>query len=334
MNFYPKFAEDLRIIYKNNLFNQLRPNSPPIRLVWGAGQPNFGDALSPILVMVLSGRYVKGPNGNNPPLLFGPRLFALGSSLWKAKDGDIIWGAGLKATEGFTARKLQVFAVRGPLTREGLLARGIDCPEVYGDPAILMPYIYKPRIKRRLGIGIVFHFNDLTDRSQFKSSEIKIINVCDHPLRVIELINSCEVVLSSSLHGIIIAEAYGIPACWVYPTKEVWRASIPQVEFKYKDYYLSTGREPVFFKHSGSFDIDKAVKIALNTDKPKYSPEKLLQAFPFRREDIRSLDELSRYEIKDVVIEVPSLQSRVIRKVKSIMWQSAYKCCFKLRRFK
>ena len=62
-SFNLKFAEDMRIIYRNNSLNQIKPCSPPIRLVWGAGWPNFGDALSPLLVKILSGRQVKGANG-------------------------------------------------------------------------------------------------------------------------------------------------------------------------------------------------------------------------------------------------------------------------------
>lgn len=52
---------------------------------------------------------------------------------------------------------------------------------------------------------------------------------------VIDKIVSCKKVYSSSLHGIILAEAYGVPA--------VFFRGIPAViDFKYKDYYASTGR--------------------------------------------------------------------------------------------
>ena len=47
-------------------------------------------------------------------------------------------------------------------------------------------------------------------------------------------IKSAEKVISSSLHGIIISEAYGIPC--------VWLNDIPDSSFKYEDYYKSTGR--------------------------------------------------------------------------------------------
>lgn len=50
-----------------------------------------------------------------------------------------------------------------------------------------------------------------------------------------EIVNS-QFVISSSLHGVIIAEVYGIPAVLlVNKSDEAW--------FKYDDYYLGTGRE-------------------------------------------------------------------------------------------
>ena len=47
---------------------------------------------------------------------------------------------------------------------------------------------------------------------------------------------SAELVISSSLHGIILAEAYGVPAIMLRdtPSKDIT---------KYKDWYYSTGRK-------------------------------------------------------------------------------------------
>jgi pyruvyltransferase len=61
--------------------------------------------------------------------------------------------------------------------------------------------------------------------------------------RRIDAILEAELVLASSLHGIIVAEAFGIPARYV-------RLSSAEAEFKYRDYYEGTGRFAVEFATS------------------------------------------------------------------------------------
>ena len=62
----------------------------------------------------------------------------------------IIWGAGvIDDKANLPAKPLKVLAVRGPLSRKYLLKKGIECPEIYGDPAMLMKYIYKPILLKK-----------------------------------------------------------------------------------------------------------------------------------------------------------------------------------------
>lgn len=163
-------------------------------------------------------------------------------------------------------KKLDVRAIRGPLTRNALLELGYDCPEIYGDPAILMPMIYKPRVfEKSRKYSIVKHMHDLTE-----CSNVINIRTRDYKSFIDELVTS-ERIISSSLHGIILAEAYGVPAVLYMP--EGFSNSL----FKYKDYYYGTKRY--------NFPIAKTIEEALEVE-PVALPDlhdirkNLIDAFP------------------------------------------------------
>lgn len=62
------------------------------------------------------------------------------------KSKTIVWGSGCQDFDQVVHRHpKQVLEVRGPKTRDYLLHNGIDCPEVYGDPALLLPLVYQPK---------------------------------------------------------------------------------------------------------------------------------------------------------------------------------------------
>lgn len=281
------------------LLNRLRECSAPFTLVSWRGRMNFGDLLSPYIVQQLSGRIPSIEFGKRDPLALSQRLLALGSMLETcATDGDIVWGTGARGQEmNLDCRQLDVRAVRGPLTREVLLNQNIPCPQIYGDPAILMPFLYQPCAEKKYTAGIIPHYSDTTLYMENAPAGTLLINVLQDPLDVIEQICSCEVVLSSSLHGIIIAEAYGIPACWLWP-KALEDRGWKEPVLKYRDYYLSTEREPQAYEHSGTVDLEKAVQMARDFAKPEFDSEKLLLSFPFLRRGIKNLQDLKRFRIK------------------------------------
>ena len=85
----------------------------------------------------------------------------IGSILsWLATSKSIVWGSGIiRDKDSIYCQPKEVLAVRGPLTRERLLNEGIDCPEVYGDPALLLPLHYYPSIDHKYKYGIMARFN-------------------------------------------------------------------------------------------------------------------------------------------------------------------------------
>ena len=58
--------------------------------------------------------------------------------------------------------KADIRAVRGPLTREAILKEGGKCPEIYGDPAIIMPRLYTPKIGAKHKAGLILHHTQET----------------------------------------------------------------------------------------------------------------------------------------------------------------------------
>ena len=103
---------------------------------------------------------------------------------------------------------------------------------------MLLPLIYTPRAEKRFEVGVVPHYVD-RDAVRVNDPSVTIIDVRSDWRSVIEQIAECETIPSSSLHGLIVAEAYRIPALWTTITDKVAGEG-----FKFRDYYLSTEREP------------------------------------------------------------------------------------------
>ena len=124
---------------------------------WGSpNATNFGDYLSKVVVERLA--HVRLPDA--PASLSSNRrlLLAVGSIIHFARDGDVVWGSGFRESplrEDRRYRTLDVRAVRGPISRDDLLQMGIACPEVYGDPALLLPRLCPnlPPVAARPGRG-------------------------------------------------------------------------------------------------------------------------------------------------------------------------------------
>lgn len=101
----------------------------------------------------------------------------------------------------------KILALRGPLT-----AKGVKGNFVLADAGLLADELV-PLEDKQYDLGIVPHWTDkqLEHTPIFKKYKPKIIRVSDDPLQVIKEIGQCKKIVSSSLHGIILADAFGIP---------------------------------------------------------------------------------------------------------------------------
>ncbi|MBR6372295.1 MAG: polysaccharide pyruvyl transferase family protein [Victivallales bacterium] len=200
---------------------------------------NLGDDLNIPLIEALSGKHVIPFRYS----LFGkrrPRYLVIGSILeeWCSAHA-IVWGAGLMhpLSKEIPAPKA-IYAVRGPLTRNELLKQGMACPEIYGDPAILLPHVYTPPPADKQGLALIPHVRDQEHPfvSKWRQCGGKVLDLRQYGdwRQFIRELTSCKGVLSSSLHGLILSDAYGIPSRRLVLGREVTGG-----DFKYLDYYMS-----------------------------------------------------------------------------------------------
>ena len=176
-------------------------------------------------------------------------------------SNSIVWGAGIQIPNTkWDESPKKVCAVRGPLTREFLLKKGIECPEIYGDPSLLLPYYYYPIVEKKYKIGLIPHWSSLNSSivksfSQKKGVHVIKMSGYNNWLQVIDEILSCDYIISESLHGIIMAEAYGVPNLWVDITlKNIF-------DIKFHDFFQSIGLDRnKAVKMDKFFTIEKAMK--------------------------------------------------------------------------
>ena len=171
-------------------------------------------------------------------------IISTGSVMEFTNEGSIVWGTGCIDKNKVGLKPLKIFAVRGPKTRKELLSKGWDCPEVYGDPALLYPKIYNPNIEKKYKIGFIPHYieyesnKDLRVLKHIENLGVQIIDVCAGEYNFIDQVLECDKVISSSLHGLIICDAYGIPNARVNVSNKLFGG-----DFKFIDYYKSVDRK-------------------------------------------------------------------------------------------
>ena len=226
---------------------------------------NFGDLLGPIIVKnIFLNKNIQGKF-----IFENSKLLTVGSIIHFAKDYDHIWGSGIngKVSSNFSFQNLNIYSVRGPLTRELLKSKGFEVPEIYGDPAILFGYFFPEykKLKKRRKYLIIPNYND----KEFFYNNLGI-EVCS-PLfklnKILKDIAQSEIVITSSLHGIVLADSFGVDS--------VILKSHSENEFKYKDYLFGTGRD--------NYMPAESLENALNSNpikKCEIDYQKLIDSFP------------------------------------------------------
>jgi hypothetical protein len=266
-----------------------------------ADLPNMGDLLNVLLIERYFGYSVKrrtfltaelsgiGSGLGQFILSEKPRVAAAQSFFGKLYPKVFIWGTGYinnNVAGKFYRKNICFKAVRGELSKkrvEEAMGRKMDIPT--GDAGILASHLIEKPVIKNYSVGIIPHYKELSEpifqqlANQFDNSII--IDVTKDPLEVVKLISSCEVILSSSLHGLIVADSFHIPNVHIVVTNKLLGDG-----FKFDDYYSAYGC--VHFAIDLNYQTVESLEFVeqryqITQQMVEQKKLEMIQAFPFPR---------------------------------------------------
>ena len=240
---------------------------------------NFGDAISIWLIQKITGEIPIFTE-----IKSGFKKFVVGGSILNWCDRDcVVWGAGIANVKDEISPYSEILAVRGPLTKDRLMICRLDCREIpVGDPVLLAPQFYSPNQEKKFVLGIIPHYvnqAEVYNSSLAGRSDVLIINVFDEIEKVIDQVASCRSILSSSLHGLIIADVYNVPSRWMEGAVKLGGDS-----FKFRDYFASVSipvYEPAKFHEVAFKGLDEIVTM-IGSYRAKINVDALWNVCPFK----------------------------------------------------
>lgn len=239
-------------------------SAKPISLFWWkrdcGTKRNFGDDMSPILLEYATRRPVRYAEASKCDVIGVGSILQLIAGRKKARRilrsrvfslrrlKPEVWGSGTTGMSAdgtaeltdMVAWHLDIRALRGPATEQKLGVRA----SVHGDPALLASAIWPHRSGKTSRLGIVPHYTDKDSpklaRLREQLPDAKVISVENEVSQVVREISCCEVILSSSLHGLIVADSFGIPN-----HRLVLEGQLTGGDFKFLDYANGIGRPDI-----------------------------------------------------------------------------------------
>lgn len=190
---------------------------------------------------------------------------------YRSKD-FFVWGTGFMSysntpDNSFMFKNVHICALRGQLSRnrvEKILNRQIDVPLADGG---LLAERWVGNVEKKYEIGIIPHFKEqqspIINKLLNFYSGATLIDLRQTPMEVVRHIAQCKVILSSSLHGLIVADSYHIPNkhIMLYDFGEKMLGD----GFKFADYYSSYNME------------DNPIRLYLNDNYP--STEDIVRSY-------------------------------------------------------
>lgn len=165
-------------------------------------------------------------------------ILGIGSILQICRDSSFhghIWGTG-----SFPQRKkmlipdsAKVWGVRGKKTQKSLCNPGTE-NIILGDPGLLLGYLWPMKVRRIHTLGIIPHYVDEAHIRRLRLPGVVIISTSLGVVDFLGKLLKCQCIFSSSLHGLVLSDSYGIPnRRFVTKTSHLIRGG----GWKYTDYY-------------------------------------------------------------------------------------------------
>lgn len=257
---------------------------------WWDEKSNFGDQITPWLIEMMTGRPAYNTMGFPRA---GQAVMAAGSIITGMNRGDMtVWGSGLiSPLDDSRVEVLQrraprkITAVRGEFTRTELTNKlGWEVPATFGDPALLLPTYFTPhpRPEHSKLPALVPHYahRKLLPETRGENG-FETIDVRKAPEIVVAQIANASSIVSTSLHGLILAQTYGVPWTWLRITDQ----ELIGENFKFRDFFSTIEKCQIssvetIKADAANLDIcDLAAQATL--PHPRYSIEALVDAFPY-----------------------------------------------------
>jgi len=253
----------------------------PLKLHWASSKKNFGDWLSPALCAHLSGREVIHASPERCELL------AIGSILGRVGHGwfshkTTVWGSGFIEDQSAISSKHRYCAVRGH--RTAALLKGVTVG-AFGDPGLLCGRLLPDYagIPKRHSIAVIPHYKDrehpAVNAFLAAHPEATMLDVFTEPVEFLGKVAECEFVLSSSLHGLVVSDAFHIPNVWVEIS-----GPLRGDRFKFGDYYSVFGlRDPQPLDLREGVSREQVAEARRRYERPGLEKiqQELLDSFPF-----------------------------------------------------
>jgi pyruvyltransferase len=219
-------------------------NGAALQMFYFTKVSNVGDQINPLLISRLFG--VDAVLGSQDR----EHLIATGSLMGFANRHSKIWGTGALHASDMPAEIVadNIYAVRGKLSYQALRDAGFQLRDIpLGDPGILVSKAFPQKLRpdKKYRLGVCAHYVDRSHpwvQSLLTDPDVLDLNVHADPEEFLTHVAACEAVVSSSLHGLIFAEALDVPNIWIKLSEKVLGGG-----FKFCDWFslaLMPQREP------------------------------------------------------------------------------------------
>ena len=191
---------------------------------------NFGDCVFPYMLNKMGIPFQRVDHNEEYKVISTCSILGVGT-----KRNTMVGGSGIISASTNVEPDGIFFLVRGKHSANKIRK---DVP--LGDPAIALSKFYKPSNKnKKYEVGLIphqIHFDRIVEEVKELKKDYHIIDPSTRYGKnfenYIDQVNLCERIISTSLHGLITAHAYGIPAIAYHYDNRLMGDNI-----KFQDYY-------------------------------------------------------------------------------------------------